>query len=349
MIDLLVTTIIMFAIFMGLFILIKDMKVFNILLLSLFLVLMYVLLLDVYYRRLDSWKYPEEYHPIQKTVFLPIKSIKGIYDSNNNLINLDFRRTDGIFSIVKNEEYSKECLHNYYIKETDECPMTDIILETTQVNTYNTYVEQKITDNMYLYYTKESKLDGKLYEDISIHSTSSTICDENNKFIINHTCSNILFKSNFNYKNISAIIDLEEEKKTNPFKIFKNYSKYYDKILFLLVILIFVYTLCEPYGNKVFNYFKIINLPFHAFFLILLSIRYDKYRKLKQYLNKYPDIYEDYLPNKVMNYDTVLLSISISIFVYYIIYLIVPDDCHYCESYEKEENKKHIDFLIIVK
>ena len=171
MFDLLITTIGMIFIFTGPFFLIKHYKIFNWLLLAIYFILIPVLLLfEFNYKKLDSWKNPEEYHPIQKTEFLPIKSIKGVFDSNNKLIGLNFRKTNGIFSIVKDDEYSKECLHNYYIKQSSECPMTDIIVEKTQVNTHNNYVEQKISENMYLYYTKESKLDGKLYEEISIKS-----------------------------------------------------------------------------------------------------------------------------------------------------------------------------------
>ena len=222
MFDLLITTIGIFFIFIGLFFLITYYKIFNLLLWFIYFILIPVLLLfEFNYKTLDSWKNPEEYHPIQKTEFLPIKSIKGVFDSNNKLIGLDFRKTNGIFSIVKDDEYSKECLPNYYIKQTSECPMTDIILEKTQVNTHNNYIEQKISENMYLYYTKESKLDGKLYEEISINSVSSANCDANNEFMINNTCSNITFKSNFNYKNISTIIDVEEEKNQILLKILK--------------------------------------------------------------------------------------------------------------------------------
>ena len=272
---------------------------------------------------------------------MPIKSIKGVFNSNNKLIGLDFRKTNGIFSIVKDDEYSKECLHNYYIKQTSECPMTDIILEKTQVNTHANYIEQKISENMYLYYTKESKLDGKLYEEISINSVSSANCDANNEFMINNACSTVLFKSNFNYKNISTIIDLEEEKKSNPFKDFKNYANFYDKICLTLVILSFIFISFEPNDNKVCNYFKVINWLFRILILVLLSKRYQKYRNIKKYLNEHKDIYKDYLPYKVFNYDTALLSILISFFIYYILYLIFPSKCHYknCICFEYNDDK----------
>lgn len=76
----------------------------------------------------------------------------------------------------------------------------------------------------------------------------------------------------------------------------------------------------EPYGNIVYNYFKIINWACRILILILLSKRYHKYRNIKKYLNEHKDIYKDYLPYKVFNYDTVILSISIS-FLFIIYYI----------------------------
>ena len=78
------------------------------------------------------------------------------------------------------------------------------------------------------------------------------------------------------------------------------------------MILSFILTFFEPYGNIVYNYFKIINWACRILILILLSIRYHKYRNIKQHLNKYQDVYKDNLPYKVFNYDTALLSFPIS-------------------------------------
>ena len=197
-------------------------------------------------------------------------------------------------------------------------------------------------------------MDGKLYEDITIYSFDSvSTCRGNNYFMINNICSYVLFKSNFDYKNVSAIIDLEEEKKSNPFKDFKNYSNYWNKICILLIILSFFCTLYEPVGHKVFNYFKIISWSCHSFILFLLSIRYHKYRKIKQYFNKYKDNYDDKdLPYDIFNFDTAIFSFSILVFVYYILYLIIPSKCH-CDcplinvnqNNDNSENKKYLDSL----
>ena len=330
MLDLLITTVGIIFIYILPFFCKKHMKHFiTFLMVPNFGIILVLIYAEYTYKKLDLWKYPEEYHPIQKTKFLPIKSIKGIYDSSENLINLDFGKTDGIFSIVKNDEYSKECLHNYYIKQTSECPMTDIILEKTQVNTHSNYIEQKISDNMYLYYTKESNLDGKLYQNLSIKSAGSgSSCSENNEFTFGSTCFKVLFESNFNAKNVQSIVELEKEKKSDPFNSLKKYVNYSDKICVLLILLSIAYTYYEPPSDKRFNVYKIISWISHFLVLILLIVRYHKYRKIKQFLNQDKETYKEYLPLIAFNLDTVPISISISIFVYYILYLIVPESCH---------------------
>ena len=330
MLDLLITTVGIIFIYILPFFCKKHMKHFiTFLMVPNFVIILVLIYAEYTYKKLDLWKYPEEYHPIQKTKFLPIKSIKGIYDSSENLINLDFGKTDGIFSIVKNDEYSKECLHNYYIKQTSECPMTDIILEKTQVNTHSNYIEQKISDNIYLYYTKESNLDGKLYQNLSIKSAGSgSSCSENNEFTFGSTCFKVLFESNFNAKNVQSIVELEKEKKSDPFNSLKKYVNYSDKICVLLILLSIAYTYYEPPSDKRFNVYKIISWISHFLVLILLIVRYHKYRKIKQFLNQDKETYKEYLPLIAFNLDTVPISISISIFVYYILYLIVPESCH---------------------
>jgi len=183
---------------------------------------------------------------------------------------------------------------------------------------YYGYIEQKISETLYLYYSKENNLEGRLYEDISIYTLSSgSSCYGKTQFKINGKCVNFL--SNFDYKNVSSIIEFEEEKKSNPFKNLKNYDNYCEKIYFLLIIASFIYTLFEPYGNRVFSYYKIINLICQAFILVLLSIKHDKYIKVKKYLEK-NKIYESILPKLAYNFYTAFISFSIIFFfiIYYI-------------------------------
>ena len=324
MIDLFYTTLGIFFIFLIPFLIIKYMKLFSLFFLFINFILIIVLITTQQnYQKTDLWKYTEEYNPIQKTEFLPIKSIKVLAYPAKDISDFDFIKTDGVFSIVKNEEYSKECLKNYFVKETSECPITDIIVKTSSISPEG-YTNQKIANNIYLHYTNEKKLEGTLYEGISVGK--NYLCYSKNEFKIDNKC--LFFESNFNYKNVSSIVDLEKEKKSNPFKNLKNYAKYCDKIYLSLVIIAFFYTIFEPYGNRVFNYYKIINLAFHIFILILLSIRYDKYLKIKKYLKENKDIYESIMPKLAFNFDTVFISFSISFLMYYILYLITPSACH---------------------
>ena len=136
MLDLLITTIAIFFAYILFFCCIKFMRFFILILLLIpnFIIMVVLCFLEYGYKKDPLWQY-EKYEPFHKTNFLPIKSIKGICDDGSeNFKDLDLGKTDGIYSIVKNDEYSKECLHNYFIKDTSECPMTDIILEKTQVS-----------------------------------------------------------------------------------------------------------------------------------------------------------------------------------------------------------------------
>ena len=334
MLDLLVTTAGIILIYIFVFFASKCMKVLSVFLQFPNLIIIFILLYgDFNYKKLDLWQNAEEYLSLHKSQFLPIKSINGIFDSSGNLISLDFKKTDGIFSIVKDDEYSKECLHNYYIKQTSECPMTDIILEKTEDNPHSNYIKQKISNDMYLYYTKESNLDGKLFYSITFKSTDvSSLCNENNEFrLADSTCFKVVFESNFNNKNISSIIESEEQKEKTNFYSFKKYANYCDKFCVILIVFSIITSICEPRSNKKFNFFKIISWTCHTIVLILLIIRYHKYRKMKQYLIENKDFYEDYQPRKYFNLDTVTLSLSISVFFYYILYLIIPDKCHFCK------------------
>jgi len=134
MIDLFYTTIGIFFIFLIPFLMIKYMKILNLLFLFINFILIIVLLATKEnYQKIDLWKYTEEYNPIQKTEFLPLNSIEGKLGADSE-IEFVFTKTDRIFSIVKNDKYSKECLKNYFVKKESECPITDIILKERQVH-----------------------------------------------------------------------------------------------------------------------------------------------------------------------------------------------------------------------
>ena len=347
--DLLITISIIFFIFLISFFLIRPIKAFNIFLQFVHVNTMFILIgITKSYLLI----YPEEYYPIRKTKFLPIKNIIGIYDSNNDLTDLDFRKTDGIFSFVKNEVYSKECLHNYYIKQSSECPITDIILEKEQAS-HDGYFEQIISDNMYIYYTRESKLDGKLYEDISIYpvGADSANCDIN-EFWIDKKCSKIIFESNFNHKNVSLIIESEEEKKSILFKNYIKNSNYFNKICVLLIILSGYFSNFSPKKNKEINLYRVIFWLFYLCNLILSAIRYHYSWKIKLILDQSKDIDENkkFLLYFAFKLDIIIFSISIFFFIFLILYLIIPDKCHYycCDDDLCENSTDHKIFKLFL-
>ena len=84
--------------------------------------------------------------------YLNFEPISEISASNNrdDLINIEYLK-DRRYSLIKTKIYSKECLPNYYIKESYECPITDIILEKNKSNVYNNYKEIKLINGKYLY------------------------------------------------------------------------------------------------------------------------------------------------------------------------------------------------------
>jgi len=301
MLDLLITTVGVMIIYYVLFYCIKNMKLFVIfMLIPNFVIMLVILYGNIGYQKLDLWKYPDEYQYVHKTTFLPIKSIKNS--------NFDYETTDGVYSIVEKGDYSKKCLHHYYVKKTSDCPMTDVILETTQT-THNNYIEQKLSESQYLYYTRENKLDGKLYEKINKGAS-------------------VTFESTFSAKDVQTIFDTEEKKKSDPFNNLKKYANYCDQICLVFVLMAFFSSFYEPPDNKRINANKIMSWICHSVVFILLAIRYSKYLKVKDFLKQNKDEYKDYLPIFAFNLETVPFAIQISIFCYYILYLICPKKCH---------------------
>lgn len=150
MIDLFMTAVGIFGIFLLPFLMIRYLKIFNLMFLFVTFILALVLLsTSENYEELDLWE-NSVYNPIRKTKFLPIKRIKAFKLSDGEY-DFDLIKTDGIFSIVKNDEYSKECLENYFIRSTNECPITDLKFKKglSQSHILIDYDEQQIDDGLY--------------------------------------------------------------------------------------------------------------------------------------------------------------------------------------------------------
>ena len=99
---------------------------------------------------------------IQSTDFYPIKSLHKIENEDGTFHNISYDIMDNNeFSIIKTDKYSTQCLENYFIKNGEVCPITEIIFDNKASNIYNGYIQ--ISNNEYFYYTNENKI-GKLYK-----------------------------------------------------------------------------------------------------------------------------------------------------------------------------------------
>ena len=238
------------------------------------------------------------------------------------------------YSSINDSDYSNECLYNYFIYDKI-CPITDIIIEYGKNEKYNNYTEIKINNNKYLYYTRKKK-DGKLYTN-------------------NHDIKyedDLNFLSNFDFNKAYKIKLVDEDKSNNLFTSFKNIIYYGDPI----IIAVISYYFCEiykgPFGNRIFNFNKILNMIYELGILIFYIIRYSEFVKFKKFLFVKEDIYKDkgnydneenyYFPDKVFNIDSFPVAISLNMLLFRLIYIIIPQKWHFCSKicYKKNKNLK---------
>ena len=91
--------------------------------------LIYIIAID--FNISDNFIYDDyEYNDIiRKLDFYPIKSFEITFNENYTPI-IELEKVDRLYSIFQTGEYTKQCSQNYFIKNTDECPITDIIIKT---------------------------------------------------------------------------------------------------------------------------------------------------------------------------------------------------------------------------
>ena len=146
MLEILYTTLVVFVVFFGFYIcstLIKPLKLF---LCGAQLNLCLILFSKKYYKKHSLWKEPV-YNNIHEVPYYPIQSI-----DLNNSGDIDIKESnDTIFSIIKTEEYSNECLQNFFIKHNVTCPITNIIIESSINEKYENYTRLKIDEDIYIY------------------------------------------------------------------------------------------------------------------------------------------------------------------------------------------------------
>ena len=94
-----------------------------------------------------------------------------------------------------------------------------------------------------------------------------------------------------------------------------------------MIITSLFFSLFEYADDLKFGVIRIFNIFLLLIILIIYIIRYSKFIKVKQFLIDNEDIYENdaYYPNKVINFDSVPLVISINIFIINTLYIIFPN------------------------
>ena len=309
MLELLYSFLVIFGFFfIFIFFCCPALKPIKIIILTAQLVLCFALFSKNFYKKHSLWKEPE-YINIHDVPYYPIKAIHL-----NNYGELSFEKNlDTKFSIIETEEYSNECLKNYFIKFNEACPITDIILDNEIKDKYENYTRLKINENLYLYYTNNYKY-GKLYDNPDKYLDFS--------------------KHEFDYENIQKIKIREENKLKNPFVGLKNYSKISDFVCLALIIFSYAYIIIESCDDRKMSYFKISNIIIYVIIFILYLIRFIKFIKIKKFLFENKEIYTDekYFPNKVFNIDSFTVAFSLNVFLFNILFILFPDKPSACKK-----------------
>ena len=245
-----------------------------------------------------------DYAFVHKLKFSPIINISLV---NENIIAETL--VDSHYSLIFIKDYYYYKCSEYFYIDSTICPITDIIIENKKNEEYKNYTELKISENKYLYFTRDNIYE-KLYE--------------NNNFDIN----NLNFKDvNFNYKENYEKYITNDTLIYNTFKYFKIYVTYIDYICLSLLIFSFSYTFTESYDLLKFNINKIINIFIQIIILILYLFRYLKFKKIKNILfnNNYED---NYIPHKYFNLDSFALAMPITLFFINYAFLMIPQKWH---------------------
>ena len=266
------------------------------------------------YKNHYLWK-NTKLEPIQELPY-PIITDINMKHLSKDLNDLNITTIYQNFSIIKTEEYSKECLLNYFIKEDEICPITDIIIS---YNIYKEFIDYSAleSEKFNIYFKKNYKY-GKLYQSFYNNSIS------------------IDFQSILNYKDISIIKKLENNKLLNPFSKLKNFCYYSDYIWLFLFPISLMYYFMESRDDKKWNYFRSIDIILQLILFIIYILRYALFVDIKNFfknnleefnnidLNNFIiDKYKSsYYPNFNINAESFPVAIGISMIFYCVIFLI---------------------------
>ena len=233
MFELLYTSILLFVIFIILFFILPSFQIVKQIIIFSQIIICFIFFSNNFYKKHILWK-DNYYAFVHKLNFTPIINF---YLSNDTLIVENLK--DYNYSIIYSENYYFKCRDHFFINSSI-CPITHIIIENKRNNEYSNYTELKISENKYLYFTREINYE-ELYEN------SSEPNDLNFK--------SINFNSKENYEKYIS----NDTMIFNIFKDFKGYTQYIDYICFSLLLFSFFYTFFESYDSLIFNSFKIVN------------------------------------------------------------------------------------------
>ena len=283
--------------------------------------LIYIIAID--FNISDNFIYDDyEYNDIiRKLDFYPIKSFEITFNENYTPI-IELEKVDRLYSIFQTGEYTKQCSQNYFIKNTDECPITDIIIKTEKDTSLKDYIEKKISindENLYIYYNSYVEELQCYYQYI--------IKVSRNK------CYNIKFKNTYFYSYFTENEEILSIKERN---YLKNIN-IIEVIEIILLIFCFDYSLYEPYDIKMCNAFKILNWIFYLIASTLSVIRYI-------FLKKNDWLYTGNEDKESWEYlNSFHISFSFTMILLYFLYLIFPISCHCfykrCQTNENFEAK----------
>ena len=261
MIELLYSSLIIFAIIFPTIFILNSFKMMKL------LIIFVQFNINIFYKTFpfDYHKF-SDYELFKELPFEPINNISFFKHS----LNVEYLN-DTSYSLIKKGKFSKECLPNFYINELYECPITNIFLGNNKSINEEGYTTIKINKDDYIYYNKNN-IAGKFHEKIYYSSYSKYLSLYGYYF----SCENILKEKYISDYQIS-----------NPFINYYNYIKnnYYLEIL--LCVILFIYNLIESHHPKVFNYFKIIGYFFEIIVLIIGLYEFNLFIKSKHFiLNK---------------------------------------------------------------
>ena len=106
-----------------------------------------------------------------------------------------------------------------------------------------------------------------------------------------------------------------------------------------------MYSFCEPWNSKLYNYYTIINLVIYLIAIVLFLVRYIKIINIRKICQDNEGLCNEKYIN-YSYYDMMPLSLSISIVLIYILYLICPLKCHflYYKFQQSYYNNKYFGF-----